>query len=707
MSETGLANTPALSWFAPPEGVHTLVQSLNVTSSATAHFVASLAVPQTPTLQVNANNGTESPQYPPPQFSTRMAVAQVQFPHPGSSAQATSATGTLTSTQAAGGGQIHAGLGLGGLRSAGSNGNVLARKDSAGATEGIPFSSQGNSHGALQGDLSQDGNSGTNGGGQANLDRHSSFSPLMKRRPLTSSFSIPTLGSLGSAGQSSTNGAIGPDTAPSTSRPSRQFRGTSSSFVRSWEGIPQSNQQLKSIAEANAGKAIVFGFWTQSKSVVWSEIMPSRPKEALARVVFSAAPTCVDVNQHTAAYNQIDVLVGFNTGDIFWFDPLSAKYTRLNKAGVITSSPVTSIMWLPPSPNYSGNENHSNLFLSSHADGTMLVWDKDREDWSGFTPQPVPTGPLGTRLAAPPTPGKENDASTSLLFTTNKPFSGDVSDLKKHRQSVPMGDIIVSRPQVVDKKGQQGAAKYNPVSHWRVSRRPVTAFAFSPDLQLCAAVSEDGCLRIINTAEEKLLDTFQSYFGSLTCVAWSPDGRFVVTGGQDDLCTIYAPLEQRIVAQCHGHGSWVTGVAWDPWRSDDRTMRFASVGEDCKLIFWDLSSAALTRPKAHAHHGPRRHSLTSQRDSMFHLPISSTERTDPIFHPAPHRDDVAMLQPVMVKTLSNDIFSGLMFLPQHLITLSRSGQIKMWDRPPDEEDGLLGMKSEFRSSIVALDRRAR
>lgn len=28
-------------------------------------------------------------------------------------------------------------------------------------------------------------------------------------------------------------------------------------------------------------------------------------------------------------------------------------------------------------------------------------------------------------------------------------------------------------------------------------------------------------------------------------------------------------------------------------------MRFASVGEDCKLIMWDLSSAALTRPKAH------------------------------------------------------------------------------------------------------------
>ena len=71
------------------------------------------------------------------------------------------------------------------------------------------------------------------------------------------------------------------------------------------------------------------------------------------------------------------------------------------------------------------------------------------------------------------------------------------------------------------------------------------------------------------------------------------------TGGQDDLVTVYAPLEQHIVAHCQGHSSWVTGVAWDASRSEERTLRIASVGEDCKLILWDLSSASLTRPKAH------------------------------------------------------------------------------------------------------------
>ena len=76
------------------------------------------------------------------------------------------------------------------------------------------------------------------------------------------------------------------------------------------------------------------------------------------------------------------------------------------------------------------------------------------------------------------------------------------------------------------------------------------------------------------------------------------------TGGQDDLVTVYAPLEQHIVAHCQGHSSWVTGVAWDASRSEERTLRIASVGEDCKLILWDLSSASLTRPKAHVSQPP-------------------------------------------------------------------------------------------------------
>lgn len=96
----------------------------------------------------------------------------------------------------------------------------------------------------------------------------------------------------------------------------------------------------------------------------------------------------------------------------------------------------------------------------------------------------------------------------------------------------------------------------------------------------------------------RLLDVYSSYYGGLMCVCWSPDGKYVVTGGQDDLVSIWSFNERRIVARCEGHHSWVSSVAFDPWRCDDRTYRFGSVGNDCRLLLWDFSVAMLHKPKA-------------------------------------------------------------------------------------------------------------
>lgn len=94
-----------------------------------------------------------------------------------------------------------------------------------------------------------------------------------------------------------------------------------------------------------------------------------------------------------------------------------------------------------------------------------------------------------------------------------------------------------------------------------------------------------------------LTDIYGSYYGGFTCVTWSPDGKYVVTGGQDDLVTIWSLAERQIVARCPGHDSWVTAVAFDPWRCDEKTYRFGSVGEDCKLLLWDFNVGMLHRPK--------------------------------------------------------------------------------------------------------------
>lgn len=196
----------------------------------------------------------------------------------------------------------------------------------------------------------------------------------------------------------------------------------------------------------------------------------------------------------------------------------------------------------------------------------------------------------------------------------------------------------------------------------------------------------------------RLVDCYASYFGALTCVAWSPDGRFILTGGQDDLITIFSPWEQRVVARCQGHSSFVAGVAFDELRCDGRTYRFGSVGEDNKLILVCISSTylllcrlypsassgtfpaelytvqstryknlnssslAVTLTWLQATHHQRMSmsstiSLAFRRDkSASYLPASVPPGLEnapsPRYHPAPSRNEVAIVQPVLVCQVS-------------------------------------------------------
>ena len=177
-------------------------------------------------------------------------------------------------------------------------------------------------------------------------------------------------------------------------------------------------------------------------------------------------------------------------------DPFVGRYSRFNKAGIICSSAVTSIRWLPPSTPSSpaSMENDWNLFVTSHADGSMIVWDKDRED-APFLPAPSIVG----SLSSPNRPtGKENDAIGSAAPARDKrhaPVSESAAD-------EPI-DITVTRPIVVDNAKKGNTDKFNPISHWQISKKSIYAFAFSPDLSHWSVVGEDGCLRIIDVGMER------------------------------------------------------------------------------------------------------------------------------------------------------------------------------------------------------------
>ena len=181
------------------------------------------------------------------------------------------------------------------------------------------------------------------------------------------------------------------------------------------------------------------------------------------------------------------------------------------------------------------------------------------------------------------------------------------------------------------------------------------------------------------------------------------------------MCSIYAPLEPRLVARCEGHSSFLRGLAWEVESDDEQDgIRFASVAEDCKMIRWELSPAALSRPKAQVRftlslsyqsdwliqsddeQGPYNRNRSSSMSSSKHRTLDSfsfshvhsqshislaQSATTPSFHPSPRRAEVAVLQPASIKVVSNDPLEDLILLPGgKIVTLSRTGQIQLFER---------------------------
>lgn len=292
----------------------------------------------------------------------------------------------------------------------------------------------------------------------------------------------------------------------------------------------------------------LYAFANINRALQWLDLSSPTKEEHMTKILFTKAHAlCTDINQITKGPNHLDIIIGFSTGDIIWYEPMSQKYSRINKNGVINATAVSDIRWLP---------NSENLFLASHMDGSLIVYDKEKED--------------------------------ALFVAEEHLAQPDEAAVPGERKA------LLTIKKSVSSKNQ----KTNPVSYWQVSSSKVNAFEFSPDRRHLAVVSEDGSFRIIDFLKEKLVHHYMSYYGGMICVCWSPDGRYIVTGGQDDLVSIWSLEDSMLVARCQGHNSWVTGVQFDPWRCDERNYRIGSVGEDCRLLLWDFSVGMLHRPRA-------------------------------------------------------------------------------------------------------------
>ncbi len=108
----------------------------------------------------------------------------------------------------------------------------------------------------------------------------------------------------------------------------------------------------------------------------------------LTKVLFTKAHClCHDVNAVTKSPSHVDVIMGFSTGEIIWWEPMSSgtqdstrmqvflgpkrrASTLTREQGIINKTTVLDIKWIP------GSEN---LFMAAHMDGCLVVYDKEKE----------------------------------------------------------------------------------------------------------------------------------------------------------------------------------------------------------------------------------------------------------------------------------------------------------------------------------------
>lgn len=119
---------------------------------------------------------------------------------------------------------------------------------------------------------------------------------------------------------------------------------------------------------------------------------------------------------------------------------------------MIKDTPISEVRWLP---------NSENLFLTAHVDGTLMVFDKDKED-------------------------------ATFLAEDYKLAEGHATYNQTVRSGLQIQKSVQSRIQ-----------RTNPVAAWRIGSQKINAFAFSPNGQKLAVVAEDGSLRILDYLNEK------------------------------------------------------------------------------------------------------------------------------------------------------------------------------------------------------------
>jgi WD40 repeat protein len=119
----------------------------------------------------------------------------------------------------------------------------------------------------------------------------------------------------------------------------------------------------------------------------------------------------------------------------------------------------------------------------------------------------------------------------------------------------------------------------------------VTSVAFSPDGKQVVSASDDGTVRLWETASGRVMRSFIGHDSYVKGVAFSTDGKRILSGGTDTTVRLWDANSGKELRRFGKHSATVLTVAFAP---DDRST--VSAGNDAEVRLWELEKAKGTEP---------------------------------------------------------------------------------------------------------------
>jgi WD40 repeat protein len=181
-----------------------------------------------------------------------------------------------------------------------------------------------------------------------------------------------------------------------------------------------------------------------------------------------------------------------------------------------------------------------------------------------------------------------------------------------------------------------GRAKHYTAQLWRISDgtllRTLEAqqihpwllnWAFSPDGQTFASVTDDTIVQLWRTSDGTLLYTLEGHADSITSVTFSPDGQTLASGSRDTTVRLWRVSDGTLLRTLEGHGNWVTSVAFS---LDGQNLVSVSDSVSDSVQLWRVSDGSLLRtiegqtdPVTSASFSPEGQILASWEYNTVHL----------------------------------------------------------------------------------------